>query len=168
MPEFTTMASRVVLARPGARLWCGLLACLALIGCVPQVSNHGYRLDEAALAQVEPGRTSRDEVLQLLGSPSSVTTFDGSVWYYVGQRTERMSFYQEQVVNQDVVAIAFDDAGTVSQVDRHGLDRAHEVSLVDRETPTAGSELTVFEQFIGNIGRFNPPTDEEAEREARR
>jgi outer membrane protein assembly factor BamE (lipoprotein component of BamABCDE complex) len=139
--------------------WYGLVTGLALIACTPQVSNHGYRLDEAAFAQVEPGRTTREQVLQLLGSPSSLTTFDGSVWYYVSQRTERMSFYQEEVVSQDVVSIAFDDLGTVTQVDRHGLDRANEVSLVDRETPTSGSELTVFEQFIGNIGRFNPPAD---------
>jgi outer membrane protein assembly factor BamE (lipoprotein component of BamABCDE complex) len=132
---------------------------LALIACTPQISNHGYRLDEAAFAQVEPGRTTREQVLQLLGSPSSLTTFDGSVWYYVSQRTERMSFYQEEVVNQDVVSITFDDLGTVTQVDRHGLDQANEVSLVDRETPTSGSELSVLEQFIGNIGRFNPPAD---------
>jgi outer membrane protein assembly factor BamE (lipoprotein component of BamABCDE complex) len=158
LPESTTIASR---SRPGrrARAWCWGLATLALVACVPQVSNHGYRLDEASLEQIEPGRTSREQVLQLLGSPSSLTTFDGSVWYYVSQRTERMSFYQEQVVNQDVVAIAFDDQGTVTSVDRHGLDQAHEISLVDRETPTSGSELTVFEQFIGNIGRFNPPAD---------
>lgn len=142
-----------------AAIWSGLLAGLVLIGCVPQVSNHGYRLDEAAFAQVEPGRTTRDQVLQLLGSPSALTTFDGSVWYYVSQRSERLSFYQDNVVNQDVVTITFDDLGTVARIDRHGLERAHEVSFVERETPTSGSELTAFEQFIGNIGRFNPPVD---------
>jgi outer membrane protein assembly factor BamE (lipoprotein component of BamABCDE complex) len=159
MPEISTMASRFGLTERRARHRFGWIAALALSACVPQVSNHGYRLDEAALAQVESGRTTRDQVQQLLGSPSSITTFDGSVWYYVSQRTERLSFYQEEVVNQDVVAIAFDDLGTVSSIDRHGLDRAQEVSLVDRETPTAGTELNVFEQFIGNIGRFNPPAD---------
>jgi len=153
------MASRSWPAGRRARSWSGWLAALALSACIPQVSNHGYRLDEAALAQVEAGRTSREQVLQLLGSPSSLTTFDGSVWYYVGQRTERLSFYQEQVVDQSVVAIAFDDLGTVSSIERHGLDRAQEVSLVDRETPTSGTELSVFEQFVGNIGRFNPPAD---------
>jgi len=161
MPESTKKASRTWPERR-ARSWCGWLAALALSACIPQVSNHGYRMDEAALVQVEPGRTSREQVLQLLGSPSSLTTFDGSVWYYVSQRTERMSFYQEEVVDQDVVAIAFDELGTVSHIERHGLDRAQEVSLVDRETPTSGSELSVFEQFIGNIGRFNPPTDADA------
>jgi outer membrane protein assembly factor BamE (lipoprotein component of BamABCDE complex) len=142
-----------------AGIWSGLVVGLVLIGCVPQVSNHGYRLDEAAFAQIEPGRTTRDEVLQLLGSPSALTTFDGSVWYYVSQRSERLSFYQDDVVNQDVVSITFDELGTVTSVDRHGLEQAREVSLVERETPTAGSELTAFEQFIGNIGRFNPPAD---------
>jgi outer membrane protein assembly factor BamE (lipoprotein component of BamABCDE complex) len=144
-----------------AGVWSGLVTGAALLGCVPQVTNHGYRFDEAALAQVEPGRTTRDEVQQLLGSPSSIATFDGAVWYYVSQRTERMSFYQEDVVNQDVVSFTFDDFGTVRSVDRHGLERAHEVSMVDRETPTSGSELNAFEQFIGNIGRFNPPADAE-------
>ena len=66
------------LADRRTRACCGLIASFALLGCVPQVSNHGYRLDEAALAQVEPGRTSRDEVVRLLGSPSALTTFDGS------------------------------------------------------------------------------------------
>jgi outer membrane protein assembly factor BamE (lipoprotein component of BamABCDE complex) len=155
----TMVKHRIRSAGRRASGWFGPLAGVVLLGCVPQVSNHGYRFDEAALAQIQPGRTTRDEVQQLLGSPSSLTTFDGAVWYYVSQRTERMSFYQEDVVNQDVVSIAFDQSGTVTGVDRHGLDRAREVSIVERETPTAGSEMSALEQFIGNIGRFNPPAD---------
>jgi hypothetical protein len=31
------------------------------------------------------------------------------------------------------------------------------VSLVDRETPTRGKELTVLQQLIGNVGRFGTP-----------
>jgi outer membrane protein assembly factor BamE (lipoprotein component of BamABCDE complex) len=138
----------------------GLLA-LQLGACTANVAAHGHRLDAAALAQVEPGRSSQREVVQLLGSPSSLATFDNHTWYYISQRTERRSFYQEKIVAQDVVAIRFDDQGLVSQIDRHGLDEAREIEVVDRETPTAGNELTILEQFIGNIGRFNPPSEEE-------
>lgn len=129
----------------------------ALIGCSPTVATHGHRLDEAALAQVEPGTTSREQVQGLLGSPSSLATFDEGAWYYVSQRTERLSFYQEETVAQDVVTITFDDRGIVRHVDRHGLDQALEVQPVDRKTRTAGNELNVFEQFVSNIGRFNLP-----------
>jgi len=138
-----------------------LAAALALAGpllgaCAAELSTHGYHLDETALAQLEPGRTTRDGALQLLGSPSSVATFDERVWYYVTQRTERMSFYQEEVVDQKVVTVSFDQQDVLRSIERQDLDDALEVSLVERETPTTGNELGILEQFIGNIGRFNP------------
>jgi outer membrane protein assembly factor BamE (lipoprotein component of BamABCDE complex) len=140
------------------RLHAALLALLMLpaAACTPEVSTHGYRLDQAALARLEPGSTTRDETLQLLGSPSSVATFDDRVWYYVTQRTERRSFYQEEVVEQQVVAVIFDERGLLSSIDQHDMGDAREIDLVSRETPTSGNELNIFEQFIGNIGRFNP------------
>jgi outer membrane protein assembly factor BamE (lipoprotein component of BamABCDE complex) len=132
------------------------IAALPLAACTPEISTHGYRLDDAALARVEPGRTTRDQALQLLGSPSSVATFDDNVWYYVTQRTERRSFYQEEVVDQQVVTVTFDERDRVSSIDHADIGDAREIELVARETPTSGNELNVLEQFIGNIGRFNP------------
>jgi outer membrane protein assembly factor BamE (lipoprotein component of BamABCDE complex) len=141
--------------------WVATIAILGLGACAANVSTHGHRLDAAALAQVEPGQSSQGDVIQLLGSPSSLATFDERTWYYVSQRTMRHSFYYATVVSQDVVAISFDDQGVVSHIDRHDLNGAQEIDLVERETPTAGNELSVVEQFLGNIGRFNPPGDDE-------
>jgi outer membrane protein assembly factor BamE (lipoprotein component of BamABCDE complex) len=136
------------------------ITALSLASCTSSISTHGHRLDAAALAQVEPGQSSQGDVVQLLGSPSSLATFDDRTWYYVSQRTERHSFYHTTVVSQDVVAIVFDDQGMVSRVNRHDLNGATEIDLVDRETPTSGNEMSVLEQFLGNIGRFNPREDE--------
>jgi outer membrane protein assembly factor BamE (lipoprotein component of BamABCDE complex) len=136
------------------------IVALGLASCTSSISTHGHRLDAAALAQIEPGQSAQGDVVQLLGSPSSLATFDDRTWYYVSQRTERHSFYHTTVVAQDVVAIEFDEQGTVSRIDRHDLNGAREVDLVDRETPTSGNEMSVLEQFLGNIGRFNPTEDE--------
>jgi outer membrane protein assembly factor BamE (lipoprotein component of BamABCDE complex) len=133
---------------------------LTVAACTPTVRTHGHRLDPDGLAQIQPGRTSRDQVAQLLGSPSSLSTFDDSAWYYVSQRTEQRSFYQENVVEQKVVTITFDQAGRVASVDELGLKEARAVAPVERTTPTAGNDLSVFEQFVGNIGRFNLPRDQ--------
>ena len=59
------------------------------------------------------------------------------------------------------MAIEFDEQGTVSRIDRHDLNGAREIDLVDRETPTSGNEMSVLEQFLGNIGRFNPTDEDE-------
>ena len=136
------------------------IVALSVAACTSSISTHGHRLDAAALAQIEPGQSAEGDVVQLLGSPSSLATFDDRTWYYVSQRTERHSFYHTTVVAQDVVAIEFDEQGTVSRIDRHDLNGARDVDLVDRETPTSGNEMSVLEQFLGNIGRFNPAEDE--------
>ncbi|MGI9418842.1 MAG: outer membrane protein assembly factor BamE [Geminicoccaceae bacterium] len=132
-----------------------VLALQTLAGCSPTIETHGHSLDEEQIAKIQPGSTSRQEVLQLMGSPSSLSTFDDAAWYYVSQKTEKRSFYQEGVVDQEVLTISFDDAGTVAAVDRHGLDQMASIDPVDRVTPTAGSSPSIFKQLIGNIGRFS-------------
>jgi outer membrane protein assembly factor BamE (lipoprotein component of BamABCDE complex) len=144
-----------------ARTGCtAALAALMLLGCTPEITTHGYRFDETSLDQLEPGRTTEDGVTQLLGSPSAVATFNPRVWYYITQRSEHKSFYQDQVVDQKVVEITFDDKGVLQNVDQRSLADARNVALVERETPTSGNELSVLQQFLGNIGRFNPQGQE--------
>ena len=142
-----------------------IIAVAVLSGCTPTVETHGHSLDEAQIAKVKPGSSSRQEVLQLMGSPSSLSTFDDAAWYYVSQRTEKTSFYQNDVVDQEVVTVTFDDAGKVAGVDRHGLDQVAAIDPVDRVTPTAGSSPSIFKQLIGNIGRFSTGSDADADAE---
>lgn len=149
-----------VVPQTGAKRFWIIASLLALVACSPTIATHGHRIDDAALARIEPGRTSRDQVVALLGSPSSWSTFDETSWYYVSQRTERRSFYEADVVDQQVVTINFDDSGLVREIDRVDLADARSIDPVDRKTPTEGNELSVLEQFIGNVGRFNLPESE--------
>lgn len=137
-----------------AALLCALLLAGAA-ACAPTVSNHGHRMDMTVVDQIRPGETSREEVARLLGSPSSVSAFGDKSWYYVAQRTERMTFYQESVAAQDVLRVDFDDQGLVKDVSRRGLETARAVDPATETTRTLGNELTIVQQFVGNIGRFN-------------
>lgn len=143
----------------GYGLAIALLALAGLLGCTPTVENHGHSLDEAQIGKIKPGSSSRQEVLQLMGSPSALSTFDDNAWYYVSQRTEKKSFYQNDVVDQEVVTVTFDEEGRVAAIDRHGLDQVASIDPVNRITPTAGSSPSIFKQLIGNIGRFSSGND---------
>ena len=153
----STAASRPPCRRRARIPLAALVVALAATAaaCAPTVGVHGNRLDEEALARIQPGQTTQQEVLQLLGSPSTVGTFDGEAWYYISRRTEHRSFYQNDVVAQDVVAITFNGQGVVDSLDRRGLEDARSIQPVSRTTPTAGNELSLIEQLIGNVGRFD-------------
>lgn len=126
-----------------------------LSSCTANVSTHGHTIDPQTLEQIRPGLTSREEVARLLGSPSTVGTFDKERWFYVSQRNEVMSFYKADITAQDVVRIDFDASGIVSDVRTHGLEMAQAVDPDPNKTRTLGNELGVVQQILGNLGRFN-------------
>ncbi|MDX6749227.1 outer membrane protein assembly factor BamE [Geminicoccaceae bacterium 1502E] len=136
-------------------LYAAVALCVTVGACSPTVKNHGYRIDETRLAQITPGVTSREEVRRLLGSPSAAGTFEDDRWYYISQKTERMSFYQAELVAQDVVGITFDERGIVAGIEQRGLEDAQAVEPSDDTTRTLGNDLTVLQQLLGNVGRFN-------------
>ena len=133
------------------------MASLMLTACSPTIANHGHQFVADETGEIKPGVTTKQEVAQMLGSPSSLGTFDDDRWYYVSQRTERKSFYQSQITDQQVLAITFGSDGVVSDVKRDTLAQAEQITPVADVTPTAGNELTFAQQLLGNVGRFNSP-----------
>jgi outer membrane protein assembly factor BamE (lipoprotein component of BamABCDE complex) len=134
----------------------GIMA-LAVGGCeFGFTDTRGFVPDEDQLAQLEPGRQTRDDVQQLLGSPASQGVFDAEQsWYYIMRKTYQFAFLQPEVLDQKVVVVHFDDAGTLRDVRRYSLEDGMVVDPVTRETPAPGKELTFLEQLLGNLGKFN-------------
>ncbi len=122
--------------------------------CAPIVATRGNLPDPDKLAEIIPGEASRDDVADLLGSPSSAATFGEEVWYYIAARVETVAFNEPEVIDQQVVAIKFGEDGLVTAIDTYGMDDARAVEIVDRVTPTSGKEVTILQQLLGNVGRF--------------
>jgi outer membrane protein assembly factor BamE (lipoprotein component of BamABCDE complex) len=146
--------SMVNAIRPAGAL-VALAGALMLAGCASRIDTRGNFADAEALGQITPGESTRGTVADLLGSPTSVATFDDKTWYYIGRRTERVAFFKPELMDQQVVAVQFDDAGVVEEVKVYDTADAQEIELVGRTTPTSGKELNVFQQLFSNIGRFN-------------
>lgn len=138
--------------RAGFALLLSGIALVALTACSAPVETRGNPPDPVILGEVTPGKTSRDQVEALLGTPSSVAPFDKSTWYYIGQKTERFAFFNPEILDQQVVAVTFDDKGTVNEIRRFSLKDGKEIEVVERETPTRGKELTFARALLGTLG----------------
>lgn len=135
-----------------------MLTCLCgVTACDPKVDTGGYVSEAPIKELISAGKSTRDEVLSKLGSPSSQSSFGEETWYYITDRKEAYAFLKPEVVEQEVTRITFDPSGVVSKVETYNKDDGAEFSLVKRTTPTEGHQLGFFEQIVGNIGRFNHP-----------
>ncbi|MEK9671512.1 MAG: outer membrane protein assembly factor BamE [Rhodospirillaceae bacterium] len=133
-------------------------ACALMIaGCAPQITVRGNLPNKERLAGVTPGDMTREEVAEILGSPSSITPFDSDVWLYISEKTQSMAFLEPKILERKIVLVRFDKKGVVKETKNLDLSNAKDVLHVQRVTPTAGNEITVWDQILTNFGRFNAP-----------
>lgn len=128
---------------------------LLLAACAPRVDTHGFMPNAELIEQVEPGAVSKLDVADILGSPSTIATFDQDTWYYITQKTQNFAFFKPEIVDQQVLVINFDEEDMVASVNRYTIEDGLIVDPVSRKTPTVGKELTFLQQLFGNIGRFS-------------
>ena len=115
--------------------------CMLLGGCFSETYQRGYIVPEGALEQLPIGST-QEQVLIVLGTPSTVATVSGEAFYYVSQRAERsIGFMPQRVVDQRVVAVYFDKNRRVERLANYGLKDGKVFDFVSRATPTGGKDV---------------------------
>jgi outer membrane protein assembly factor BamE (lipoprotein component of BamABCDE complex) len=134
-----------------AALAMGLLTLVS--GCLFTESfQRGYVVPEGALEQIPLGAT-QEQVLIVLGTPSTVGTLSGDVFYYISQRTERTAFLPQREVDRRVIAVYFDKNRRVQRLADYGLKDGVVFDFVSRTTPTAGTEQNYIQFLLRQITR---------------
>jgi outer membrane protein assembly factor BamE (lipoprotein component of BamABCDE complex) len=132
----------------------GSAALLALAACTNPVDQHGNLPEADKLSQIKPGTTDKAGVTQLIGSPSSTAAFDPNVWYYISQKKRLVALRGPELLDQEVVAVDFDDNGVVRDVEHRTMADREQILPNPNATPAPGREFTFLEQLIGNFGKF--------------
>jgi outer membrane protein assembly factor BamE (lipoprotein component of BamABCDE complex) len=132
-----------------------LAAALLLAGCTISVDQRGNLPDPDKLAEILPGTTTKEQVVKVLGTPSSASTFNDDTWYYISRKTKQVAFFSPTLLDQQVYIVDFDNRGVVKNVDHRTLADGETITPAPGATPAPGRELTFLEQLIGNMGKFN-------------
>jgi outer membrane protein assembly factor BamE (lipoprotein component of BamABCDE complex) len=132
---------------------CGMLT-VSLAACEARVELRGNDPLDSRMEQIEIDRSTQRDVVQLIGTPSTVSTFDPRIWYYMSQVKESWAFYTPEVVEHQVLAFHFDDAGVLREIKEYDKDSLREVAYREKETPTSGRTMSIVEQLFGNFGKI--------------
>lgn len=123
--------------------------------CVPEVAQRGHVVPADKLSEIHAGTTTKEQVVKILGSPSSVGVFNDNSWYYISRKIKQVAFFDPDVLDQQVFIIRFNQNGVVENIGHLTEADARQIEPAPGKTPAPGRELTFLEQIIGNIGRFN-------------
>lgn len=142
------------------------LTLLALTACTDIEVQRGAELKQEKIDRITP-ESNKGDVINLLGSPSAKSSYGDETWYYIYNKRERNIIGSDEVLEQDVLQVTFNKDDKVSTVKLFDESNAAQVEFSDKKTNTAGHELTVMEQILGNIGKFNKEGDAKGSRGSR-
>lgn len=133
-----------------------LSAFLTVAACAATYQNHGYVPTESELAELVVGVDSKASVDDLIGAPTSSGLLAGGDYYYVRSRVRTYGMFRPEVVERQVLAISFDDTGTIANIERFGLEDGKVVALSRRVTDSSVVGNGFWRQILGNFGNINP------------
>jgi outer membrane protein assembly factor BamE (lipoprotein component of BamABCDE complex) len=128
---------------------------LALAACTPLYQRHGYVPEVADLDRIELGKDTRETVAAIVGRPSTAGLLNDVGWFYVQSKWKQVGAMAPVEIDRQVVAITFDESGTVANVERFGLEKGTVVALSRRVTEPNVKSAGFLRQLFGNIGRIS-------------
>lgn len=135
------------------RLILFLIVFFCCSGCIKTYHTSGHLFKEDEIQALEKAR-SKQEIEDLLGSPTTVSDFGKETWYYITSKKETIAFLPDKVIEQNIIAVTFDQ-DNVSKILRYTEHDKHEVELISEYTVTKGNDTTATQHLFTNLGRFN-------------
>jgi outer membrane protein assembly factor BamE (lipoprotein component of BamABCDE complex) len=124
-----------------------------LSGCASIRESRGYVTDQILLRTVQPEIDNMRSVEGTLGRPTFTSMYGEPTWYYISSVTARKPFVRPKIRSHQVLAVRFEEDGTVAEVERSGIDEVVYLRPDGDKTPTLGRERGFLEDLFGNIGR---------------
>lgn len=135
---------------------CAVLGLALIMGCTSTYRNHGYVPPDEDLQQLVVGIDSRATVDDVIGAPSAAGLLGGGDYYYVRSRVKHYGMLRPEVIERQVLAISFNEADVVANIERFGLRDGNIVPLSRRVTDSSVADKGFLTQMLGNIGNLNP------------
>ena len=121
---------------------------LLLSSCTPRYSYHGNYFSAEEINFLKKTRLSKAEILQVMGTPSTKTTFSDNVWYYITQVRKERAYFSVHNMSTTVLKIAFDKNNIVRSYKVYSDEFSINVEINSAKTST------VLEKDEGFIKAF--------------
>lgn len=143
-------------------LYCSFF-CLSLTSC--QIEKmHGQKLDTQTITELKSEQVlSKEQVLEMLGSPSLAPDYSKDTWYYVYIEETKRAWFKPVIRHEQVVKLTFKDT-TLANVEILNDAQQANLPLLKDITPTPGTQKTALQKFVTNFGKFNVLSKRETKR----
>ena len=147
-----------------------ILASLIVSNCSfePVLNHHGVPFLEKKQASLKINETNKNDIIKILGNPSTKSKFDTDVWIYIERKqtqSKLKNLGRMQIYKNDVLVLEIDDFGILKKKNFYNKDDMEELKIA-KETTEAGFKKNSFiYEFMSSMRqKINDPLGQRAKK----
>ncbi len=93
-------------------------------------NNHGYTSLQAKFEKIKINKTNKNDLIKIIGPPSTISNFDQNKWFYIQSNKENQSLLKlgiKKIEKNNVLVIAFNSRGILEDKRILSLDDMNDI-----------------------------------------
>ncbi len=139
------------------------LLILALTHCSTKklVNKHGITNLELKKDEIKIGSSNRNDIINLLGPPSSVSLFDENIWIYIEIQKTNQSIVKlgnKKIKKNNTLIVEFDNRSLVKNIDFVDIQKMNNLDISEKvTTKTYSSNSRLYNVLTSLREKINAP-----------
>ncbi|MDB9937250.1 outer membrane protein assembly factor BamE [Candidatus Pelagibacter sp.] len=127
-------------------------------------NHHGVRALVKKQGKLIINKSNKNDILNLLGSPSTKSSFENDFWIYIERKTDNTSilkFSEERIVINNVLVLEINKFGLLEKKEFLDLNNMQDVKFTKEITSSEYKKTSFLYEFLTSLRqKINDPTNQ--------
>ena len=123
--------------------------------------NHGFISLESKFEKIEINKIKKNDLVKVVGHPSSISEFDKNTWFYIERKKTNQSLFKlgiKKISKNNILIVEFNNKGLVKNKKLIDLNNMNDVKYVKKTTQKEfEQDNTIYNIFSSMREKINAP-----------
>ena len=125
------------------------------------VKHHGVHFLDKKNGKLVLNHSNKNDILTLLGEPSTKSTFDNDVWIYIERKTSKGPIYKlgkEILLVNNVLVLEINDMGLLTSKKFYDKEKMNDIEFATNSTDSVYTKRSFVYDFLSSMRqKINDP-----------
>ena len=118
------------------------------------IKTHGVNFLEKKQEKLVLKTTNKNDIIKILGPPSTKSTFDNDIWIYIERKTTTNHFFKlakEKIIVNNVLVLEINNYGLLVNKEFYNKDKMNDLDFSKKNTETIISKKSFVYDFLSSV-----------------
>ena len=134
----------------------------------PVVKHHGVPFLEKKQSSLVINKTNKNDIMKILGNPSTKSKFDNDVWIYIERKQTQSNlknFGKMKIYENNILVLDIDNYGVLKKKEFYNKDDMKNIKIVEATTDGGFKRNSFIYDFMSSMRqKINDPLGQRAKK----